>query len=100
VLIVVHSLVNTKGKPMSNLVELMAKVLDKYPVAKYFPDHYTKGMARDMLSVVKEHIGEVAELCPVCLGTQFQPEEVVDYPCKTCKGLGLSPEPKETYEER
>jgi hypothetical protein len=50
-------------------------------------------IAELMLSVVEqhiqEHIDEWVEICPVCLGTQFAPEEVEDYPCKPCKGKGI-----------
>ena len=41
-----------------NLVELMAKCLSNVAVGDL-----AKDIADDMLSVVKEHIGEVAEVC-------------------------------------
>ena len=74
---------------MSNLVELMAK---KYLFAVRNGCN-SKGGMRDALSVVKEHIGEVAEVCPECGGDGFSKTSRFvsgqPCPCIYCKGLGL-----------
>jgi len=75
-----------------NLVELMAKACyEKNTIGlDLFVTDY-EDVAVEMLSVVKEHIGEVAKPCP-CLWT-FRHEEkfhhVPNLNCKACKGSGI-----------
>lgn len=69
-----------------NLVELMAK-------AHPHVEHVTQNeidVAIEMLSVVKEHIGEIAEVCPECEGQKQIGNEYTEYKtCKNCKGIGV-----------
>lgn len=69
-----------------NLVELMAEVDVKYRAADK--------IAKDMLSVVKKHIGEVAKICdyPNCHFGQesyMMMGEVHYRDCPQCKGYGV-----------
>jgi hypothetical protein len=65
-----------------NLVELMAEKLnDKYT----FSPSFNKAIAEQMLSVVKEHIGEVAMPCS-CLDTDTLKPFIH---CNECKGTGV-----------
>jgi hypothetical protein len=42
-------------------------------------------IAKDCLSVVKEHIGEVAQRCPDC----YEGLDLYGQPCKRCKTTGV-----------
>lgn len=66
---------------MSNLVELIEEKLDD---GKGFClDELSSVMADRILSVVKEHIGEVAEVCPACWDSGIKNR------CSLCHGDGV-----------
>lgn len=65
---------------MSNLVELVAKYLNKWHKSN---DTDWTDEAYDLLNIVKEHIGEVAEVCPFCFKCGF------DKNCHYCHGSGV-----------
>jgi hypothetical protein len=66
-----------------NLVELMATKAWSKQLTVTHP--LMMEIATDMLSVVKEHIGEVAECCDNCVGGWINGIER----CPECKGLGV-----------
>ena len=80
---------------MSNLVELMAKACELRYIDRnmtYCPDRSkvvpTVDMLKDaecMLSVVKEHIGEVARVCPRCDGGRL----IFFDKCPLCLGVKI-----------
>jgi len=86
---------------MSILVELMAKEMFlKLMINPYWIEiqHNTaictgisEYLAKDALSVVKKHIGEVAEVCPDCLGCGEGLEEKTHeyHTCDLCRGSGI-----------
>ena len=66
-----------------NLVELMAKRQPGIPLVDI----------EFMLSVVKEHIGLLAQVCPECEGSgnlhKPNPGQLAYYSCLKCKGSGV-----------
>ena len=68
-----------------NLVELMVKCCCL--------GRTKEDACAEMLKVVKEHIGEVAEVCPECKGSgnlhKPNPGQLAYYPCLKCKGSGV-----------
>ena len=75
-----------------NLVELMAAYLKKWH--NYDFTDWTDE-ASDLLNIVKEHIGEVAEVCPDCGGTgyRYSPNDIEGVcgqePCHRCHSSGV-----------
>ena len=77
-----------------NLVELMAAYLKKWH--NYDFNDWTDE-ASDLLNIVKEHISEVAEVCPECGGSGLKVytpkgisgQQVVGQECFNCKGSGV-----------
>ena len=76
-----------------NLVELMAKAVES-PCMPTNPEW----IAFRMLKVVKEHIGEVAQMCPDCEKgmtswkdgrSVFKDGKHIMHKCNKCKGLGV-----------
>jgi len=68
---------------MSNLVELMAKAIQEHGYQSL------DGDMRLVLSVVKEHIGEVAQICPKCNGSGCKYNDFNGHyggNCETCGG--------------
>jgi hypothetical protein len=63
-----------------NLVELMAKA--------YFTS-YAKEPFKNVLACVKEHIGEVAEVCKWCGGSGHPLDSTEDDVCNICFGVGI-----------
>jgi DnaJ-class molecular chaperone len=78
-----------------NLVELMAQEVDigDWSVATDAEKEEPIELAKAMLSVVKEHIGEVAKKCPECDDGIIYFENDFGHsktkPCQTCKGTGV-----------
>ena len=66
---------------MKNLVELMAKEVAWWSHSEDEIWEEDRRFAIKLLSVVKEHIGEVAQVCPRCNGSkyyQFQTNDIED----------------------
>jgi hypothetical protein len=70
-----------------NLVELMAKYI-RSNNRDLFEDPFDtcpEKVAKEALSVVKEHIGLVAEVCPECRGEGMHFQHGVMKDCPECK---------------
>jgi hypothetical protein len=87
---------------MKNLVELMAEEMfnkhcDVFPegtkgLFTYLPDGVKAvlmSQSQDMLSVVKENIGEIAKVCPHCNGNGEDKHHEEQRPCHFCDGSGV-----------
>ena len=72
-----------------NLVDLMAKRLERCNEQM----STDKRICEQLLTLVKEHIGEVAERCPECEGSGnlHKPNQgqLAYYSCLKCKGTGV-----------
>ena len=67
-----------------NLVELMVNA-----ACSYCGEGNIENKMKVALEVVKEHIGEVAEVCPECQGGGMVNESEQRIECSTCKGSGV-----------
>ena len=78
-----------------NLVELMEQTYRSQKTRDGYYCGYPIEVCKQLLSVVKEHIGEVAEVCPDCNGTGYiySPNEVEGIfgqdICHICNGTGV-----------
>jgi hypothetical protein len=80
-----------------NLIELMAKqlmafdtgIINGWNVSEGWEKELFLRRSAEILSCVKEHIGEVAEVCPDCVGEGIVDQEFIKS-CGLCKGYGVT----------